>query len=169
MKNNYFKRGIISGLLLSLSLMSVMFLFYQLLDLPYIPYDIFDWMVQVLPGPFITFGIDTMIDLMLWAGIEVSNTAKIAEQFIAHFQFFLGASFAAILYYMFTGFRNLKADYWSGIIIAALFGLPLVVISAIISQSGVYVLLRSLWLICVIVSWGIALSDELNKVFRNNT
>jgi hypothetical protein len=42
--------GALVGLLLTFPLMAVLFLGNQLFGFPFVPYDIFDWMAQVLPG-----------------------------------------------------------------------------------------------------------------------
>ena len=54
--------GAITGGLLTAALTSLMYLVHKLVDLPYIPYEFFDWITRVLPGGLVTFGIDLMID-----------------------------------------------------------------------------------------------------------
>ena len=58
MKKLQLRTGIPVGAFLSASLTAIMYLAYQLAGLPYVPFDFFDWMTRVLPGPVVTFGID---------------------------------------------------------------------------------------------------------------
>ena len=91
--------GALVGALLTAPLIGVMYLANQLAGLPFVPFDLFDWLTRVLPGPVITFGIDLMIDTMLWLGVSVANTAKIAEQIMAVLQFFVGGVIAAVIFF----------------------------------------------------------------------
>ena len=75
--------GILAGFLVIAPLTAILYLFYQLAGLPFVPFDLFDWMTRVLPGPVVTFGIDLMIDLFRFLSINVADAAKGAEQFIA--------------------------------------------------------------------------------------
>ncbi len=164
MQKLHLKSGIIVGVLLSASLTAIMFLGYQLADLPYVPYDFFDWMTRVLPGSVVTFGIDLMIDIMLWLGMNVANSAKTAEQIIAIFQFFIGGTLAGIIFFVVLSIRKTTSDYIAGIVMAALFGLPMITISAAISQSTVHPLVRILWLAILFSAWGLVLSWSFRRV-----
>ena len=82
--------GILVGALLAAALMSVMYLANQLAGLPFAPFALFDWVTRVLPGPLVTFGIDTMISVLRGIGVNVADTAKTAERVIALSQFFVG-------------------------------------------------------------------------------
>ena len=79
--------GALLGALLTASMTGVMYLADQLVGLPFVPFEFFDWITRVLPGPVVTFGIDLMIDTMRTLGIDVADTAKTAEQVIAVVQY----------------------------------------------------------------------------------
>lgn len=150
--------GALVGALLTAPLIGVMYLAYQLADLPFVPFDLFDWLTRVLPGPVITFGIDLMIDMMLWLDVSVADTAKLAEQTMAVLQFLVGGLIAGIIFFGVMSARKIKSDAIAGIVLAALFGLPLMTISLAIGQSTVPPLLRILWLALLFLAWGWALS-----------
>jgi hypothetical protein len=135
--------GALVGTLLTVPLIGVMYLADQLAGLPFVPFDLFDWLTRILPGPVITFGIDLMIDIMLWLGISVADNAKTAEQVMAVLQFLGGGIIAGAIFFGVIRLRNIKPDAVAGIVIAALFGLPMIAINIAIGQSTVPPILRS--------------------------
>ena len=80
--------GAAAGGIVTAPLMAVFYLANQLLELPFPPYDLFDWITRVLPGPVVTFGLDLFIDGMILVGLNVADTAKTAELAVAQLQFF---------------------------------------------------------------------------------
>jgi len=154
MKKFYLGTGALLGALLTAPLIGVMYLTNQVADLPFVPFDLFDWLTRILPGPLITFGIDLMIDIMLLLGVSVADTAKTAEQIMAVLQFFVGGIVAGAVYFGVMSARKIKSDAIAGIVMAALFGLPLMTISLAIGQSTVPPLLRILWLALLFLVWG---------------
>ncbi len=150
--------GILVGGLLTAALMAVMYLGQQLANLPYPPFDLFNWIARELPGDIVTFGIDLMIDTMLLLNISVVDMAKTAERIQAVFLFWAGGIFAGVVYFAVMKWRQAKADILSGIIMGALFGLPLIAISMIITQSEAAPIIQFLWLASLFLAWGITLS-----------
>jgi DMSO/TMAO reductase YedYZ molybdopterin-dependent catalytic subunit len=150
--------GVLIGILLATSLMGIMYLADQLVGLPFAPFDLFDWMTRVLPGPLVTFGIDLMIDILRGLGVNVADTAKTAEHVMALSQFFVGGVFAAAVFFSVVGRRGTKADPVAGIVMGALFGLPVIAISVTVGQSPVHPLLQILWLSLLFLVWGLVLS-----------
>jgi DMSO/TMAO reductase YedYZ molybdopterin-dependent catalytic subunit len=149
--------GILIGALLTASLMSVMYLANQLVGLPFAPFDLFDWMTRVLPGPLVTFGVDTMISVLRGLGINVADAAKTAEHIIALAQFFVGGIVAGAVFFVVVRWRGIKADSIAGIVMGALFGLPVIAISVAIGQSPVHPLLQIVWLAALFLAWGLVL------------
>jgi DMSO/TMAO reductase YedYZ molybdopterin-dependent catalytic subunit len=156
--------GGLVGVLLTAPLIGVMYLADQLAGLPFVPFDLFDWLTRVLPGPLITFGIDLMIDTMLWLRVSVADTAKTAEQLMAILQFLVGGVIAGVIFFGVMSARNIKADTITGVVMAALFGLPLMAISIAVGQSTVPPLLRILWLALLFLLWGLALSQTYRRL-----
>ena len=71
--------GILVSIFLTAPLIGLMFVGDVLFDLAFPPFDVFNWVARVLPGPVITFGIDLMIDTLRFLGINVADAAKTAE------------------------------------------------------------------------------------------
>ncbi len=158
MKKRYLATGALVGGLLAAPLIGLMYLTARLAALPFAPFDLFDWMTRVLPGPIITFGIDLMIDTLNLLGVDVADTAKTAEQIIAIMLFFFVGVAAGAIFFAIMQARNTKPDLVSGLIAGALFGLPMVAISIAIGQSPVYPAVRIAWLVALFLGWGAALS-----------
>jgi DMSO/TMAO reductase YedYZ molybdopterin-dependent catalytic subunit len=150
--------GALVGALLTAPLIGVMYLADQLAGLPFVPFDLFDWLTRVLPGPLITFGIDLMIDTMLLVGMSVADSAKTAEQIMAVLQFLVGGIIAGMVFFGVIRARQIKPDLIAGLVMGALFGLPFITISIAIGQSSVAPLLQILWLALLFLAWGLAMS-----------
>jgi DMSO/TMAO reductase YedYZ molybdopterin-dependent catalytic subunit len=146
--------GALLGALLTAPLIAVMHLAYQLAGLPFAPYDLFNWMTPLLPGPVITFGIDSMIDVLLRLGFDVADTAKTAEQLLAILQFFAIGVVAGGVFYAILKMRNARADWLTGLILGVILGLPIVAISIGAERSAANPVIGLLWLLILFLGWG---------------
>ncbi len=156
--------GALVGVLLTASLMGLLYLAKQLFGLPFVPYELFNWIARVLPGDLVTFGIDLMIDTMLFLGISVVDTAKTAERAMAIIQFLAGGALAGAVYFAVMNARHLKASRLSGLIMGALFGLPMIGISLVITQSSLPLVANAIWLLVIFLAWGVALSAIFGRL-----
>ena len=150
--------GGLAGALLTAPLIGLMFLADKLLDLPFAPFALFDWIARVMPGPLVTFGIDLMINSLSLAGLSVAAAAKTAEQIGAIlFFFFIGVAVCAVFFVVMkprqsaspstsagTGpgpgvgsgpLAGLRSNPAPGLIIGIIFGLPLTIVSLPMGQS----------------------------------
>lgn len=79
-----FFTGALTGVVLTIPFIVVLWLASGLAGLPFVPFDVFDWVARTLPGPLITFGIDTMVAGLRTVGAaDISQAAKTAEQIVA--------------------------------------------------------------------------------------
>jgi uncharacterized membrane protein YagU involved in acid resistance len=87
------------GALSALIVVALVYLGEQLAGLPFVPFDIFDWMMRVLPGGLIAFVVDTIVRLITGLGLgPTAAVAKQAEMAIAIVQFILtGVVFGLVL------------------------------------------------------------------------
>ncbi|MBC8504414.1 MAG: molybdopterin-dependent oxidoreductase [Chloroflexi bacterium] len=154
MKKYRVRIGFLIGFLLTSSMIVLMYLGNRLLRLSFVPYDLFDWVARVLPGPIITFGIDAMIDTMIFLGINVAEAAKTAERAIAIIQFLGVGTVIGAIYVIVLNRVSAKPSAQSGNLLGAIFGLPLIGISIAISNSPVNPLSNIAWLIILFWGWG---------------
>ena len=155
--------GAAAGVMVTAPLMALFYLANKLLELPFPPYDLFDWITRVLPGPLVTFGLDLFIDGMILVGLDVADTAKTAELGIALLQFF-GMGVALItLVAIVAPILTLdlrRVALVTGIII----GLGLASISLAIGGSTLPALVSIVWIMGVYAAWGYAAGVVLEGV-----
>lgn len=156
--------GALVGGLLTAPLMGIMYLANQLVDSPFPPFDFFNWIARVLPGPIITFGIDAMIDTLLFVGLDVADTAKTAERAIAIIQFLMMGIVIGALFFAIMRIRQQKGDFISGLVLGALWGLPMIGITIAISQAEMLPFLSILWLLFLFLVWGLLVNMAYGRL-----
>ncbi|MCY4652780.1 MAG: hypothetical protein OXC95_06400, partial [Dehalococcoidia bacterium] len=82
--------GSLVGVMLAAPMIALMYVAQKWVNLSFAPFDVFDWIARLLPGPVVTFGIDRMVDILILLGASVSGTAKTAEQGMGIGLFFVG-------------------------------------------------------------------------------
>ena len=159
-------RGALLGALLTAPFTAILYFGDRWLGLPFIPYDLFDWITRILPGPVITFAIDLMIDTMRLFDISVADAAKTAEQIAAILQFFgIGVAIGAVAFPVFKN-RAVANGPALGTTVGALFGLPMLAISVSISQSTVHPSLAIIWHLALFLVWGAAFGAGFTRLNR---
>lgn len=164
MKIRIIALGALAGALLTIALTAILYLASQLFGLPFVPYDLFNWVTRVLPGDLVTFGIDAMIDAMLFLGIDVSGSAKTAERVSAILQFIALGTVAGALYFAIMSWRRSSGDRLAGILAGALLGLPLAAISLAITQTELSPVFSLAWIIAMFLLWGVALNYAYTRL-----
>ena len=61
MRRQPLRYGALLGGVTTLALVALFFLGEQFAGLPFVPFDLFDWLARVLPGDVITLGIDGIV------------------------------------------------------------------------------------------------------------
>ena len=157
--------GVLCGALVTIALTAVLYLANQLAGTPFVPYDLFDWMARVLPGAIVTFGIDLMIDVLRALDVSVAGTAKTAERVMAVGQFLLLGTAAGVLFFVIARLRGASPDVVTGIVAAALIGLPMIAISIAIGGSTLQPVLVVLWLAVAFAAWGLAVRESYVRLY----
>jgi DMSO/TMAO reductase YedYZ molybdopterin-dependent catalytic subunit len=166
MKRKSISMGALVGALITAPLIVLMYLGQQILGQPFPPFEVFNWISGILPGPVITFGIDLMIDAMLLLGINVANTAKIAEQGMAVLLFYLSGIIAVAIFFLILNRLQIKVDLLAGMVMGILFGLPVAVISTGGEGSAIPSIIGLLWLLVLFLGWGMTVSWAYQRLFR---
>ncbi len=155
------KQGILTGTLvgglLTAALTGLMYLGRQLFGLPLVPYELFNWFSRELPGDVVTFGIDLMIDTMLFLGVSVVDTAKTAERAMAIIMFVLGGALAGAVYFAIMRRRRVKPSLFSGLVMGVIFGLPCIALTMAAGDSTTYLIIYTAILAALFLAWGAAL------------
>ena len=56
--------GLLAASLVTMALVGTLFFGWSVAGLPFVPFDVFDWLTRVLPGRLIAFGIGTMVSVI---------------------------------------------------------------------------------------------------------
>ncbi len=166
MKARIAATGALVGGLLSAAMVSIMYLANQIAGLSFAPFDLFNWIARILPGAVITFGIDLMIDTMLLLGINVADTAKLAEQIMAVSLFLVLGIITGAIFFTIINARQVKMDRLAGLVLGALFGLPIVAVSVGSGDASVSPLIGFAWLLLLFLGWGVALGWSYRRMYQ---
>ena len=124
-------------MMLTAAFIAVSYAGWKLAGLPFVPFDVFDWMTRVLPGPLIAFGIHTMVTIIraLHLG-PTSVVAKAAEQAMGVAGLFVtGVVGTAVLFGVLRALRGRYA-YPLGLALGAVLGVPVTLISLHLGQTA---------------------------------
>jgi len=146
------------GALLTAALIAIFYAGWRLADLPFVPFDVFDWTTRVLPGAFIEFVIGAMVAAI--RGLHLGPTsvaAKIIEQAMGIGGLFItGVVAGAVFFGVLRALRGRYA-YVSGFFLGLLAAIPAVLISSFLGKTAVASPeVSALWILFVFVSWGMA-------------
>jgi len=152
--------GALLGAALTAAQLAIMSLGHLLAGLAFPPFSLFDWTSRHIPGPLITFGIDSMVSTIRALGIgEISQAAKAAEQTLAVVGVMvLGALAGAVLFALLRRWRG----RWSGAPAGAAFGgllalllLPVILRSDQASTASPWANIA--WILLAYAAWGAVL------------
>ena len=148
--------GALTGVFVSAPLIAVLYLMDKWIDLAFAPFDTFDWVAGVLPGPLITFGIDAMIETLMLLDVSVKDFAKTAEQIMA-VGLFLGAGVVAtIAVFAIVDRRGPGDGPRLGLLCGAILGVPVALITASKTQSSIDPTVNFIWIMAATLVWGVA-------------
>ena len=155
MKTQTIGLGALVGGLLIVPMVAVMYLADNWINLSFAPYDVFDWVARILPGPVVTFGIDLMIDSLQMVGLNVADTAKTAEHIQAVVAFGIAGVVASIIVFSVVGRWPARSVPGFGLLVGAVLGLPIAIISASMAQVSTSVFFIFLWVLGMFCVWGV--------------
>lgn len=165
MKMRVIGLGALVGGLLTAPMMALMYFADKWIDLSFTPFDVFDWIARILPGPVVTFGIDLMIDALILTGASVADTAKTAEQAMGLLMFFLGGVIATVVVFLIARSRSLGGAH-GGFLIGAALGVPIAAITAYIGQSALSLGYSFLWTTALFAAWGMIAVKSAGVLLR---
>lgn len=148
--------GALLGALTSLPVMGVSFLAERLLQVPFVPFDVFDWMARILPGQIITTTIDVMVAIIRGLNLgPTAATAKLAEQAQAIGIFIVtGAVIGAALAWY--GQRS-PGSTTPGLVAGAILLVGMIPVEATLGFPQAGVVISLIWLAILFGVWGVTL------------
>ena len=70
----------------------------------------FDWLIRVLPGRVVTFGLDLTVGALDGLGFNIKDTAKTAEQVLAVVLLFVTGVIVGLLFFSSCGPRKISGS-----------------------------------------------------------
>jgi DMSO/TMAO reductase YedYZ molybdopterin-dependent catalytic subunit len=166
---NHIFAGAGLGALSGLTLVAFLYLGERWFGLPFVPFDIFDWMTRTLPGGLIAGVIRFMVILIEFfqSFLPIGNTstvAKLAEQSIAIGQLVAGGAIfgAALAWLRGRSLSNL-------VLYGQLGGLGLLAVTLIIEYSLETVMMTAgsvIWLALLFFAWGWGLARLIEPALK---
>jgi len=151
--------GALVGGFLTTALTSLLFLADQIAGLPFIPFDVFDYVSRLLPGPLLTFGIDMMVEMIIALDMgETSAAAKTAEQVMGLGAFLvLGAVAIALMYGLMNRSKTQARNLVPGLALGLAFGAAMMLISTQVNLTATASLpAQIIWVVLAFALWGMA-------------
>ena len=144
-------------LLATLPLIGIMYLGHQLLNLPFVPFDLYDWPIRAGIAPWISL-IDTLTGSQAAVGGNIAQSASLVQWLLSLGLFLLVALIVGLAFRAFVTRRDRHPDLIDGVTIGILFAAPMIFMSLTTSGSPLPALLNVVWLGALFVVWGIVLA-----------
>ena len=150
------RHGALAGALLTAPLIAVSYLGWIFGGLPFAPFDLFDWVARILPGPIVTAGIDATVAVSRALNVgHMGATAKTAEQAAAVGGLFLmGVVGGAVLFAVLR--LSDEPALLLGAILGAILGGFALVIEQQLNRIGSGPFLSGPWIFTTFLAWGVA-------------
>ena len=162
--------GVFSGLfvaaMVTTALIGILFFGWRVAGLPFVPFDVFDWVTRVLPGPVLAFGIGTMVTVIRALNLgPTSETAKTAEQVMAIAGLFItGVAGGAILFAILAAVRRSYGVIF-GLALGIVLGSAAMLVSLQASQTAsVSPAVRAVWVLGAFLVWGAVLGGAEQRL-----
>jgi DMSO/TMAO reductase YedYZ molybdopterin-dependent catalytic subunit len=153
--------GALIGGLVSLPLIALSYLGARLAGLPFIAFDLFEWLARVLPGRLVIGSIETMVNAIRFLNLgPLSSTAKLLEQAMGILTLVvacvvIGALLALALR------RRAGPGWWLGLLAGLVMLLGFAVIELTLNGFSTGVLLALVWVALLVIGWAVSVSSLL--------
>ena len=151
--------GGLVGALVTAPLIAVFYLAWKLAELPFVPFNLFDWIARILPGRVLTFGIDSMVKAIRALRVaDTSSAAKAAEQTMAVAVFLVAGMVAGALLFAVLRVTQARRTVFPGVVLGLAAGIAAVLATRSLGRAeslppGV----GALWTVAAFAVWGAAL------------
>jgi DMSO/TMAO reductase YedYZ molybdopterin-dependent catalytic subunit len=134
--------------------------------LPFAPFDVFDWIVRLLPGGVVTFAIESSVAVGRTLGVaNISTAAKAGDQAIAIGGLLLTGAASGALLFALLRLSNEPALLFGGILGAVLGGLALVA-ETHLQRLPPQPIVAGAWVFATCVAWGLSFGWTYEKLRR---
>src|SRR5215470_10386738 len=158
--------GLLAASLVTMALIGTLFFGWSVAGLPFVPFDIFDWLTSVLPGPLIAFGIGTMVSVIRTLNLgPTSDIAKLAEQVMAITAIFIAGVVGGTVLFVVLRAERTRPRAIPGLLLGLIFGVPAMLVSLHASEtSSVGPVTGSVWILGAFLVWGAVLGRTAHRL-----
>ena len=150
-------------LLTTLPLLGLLYLGAQLLNLPFTPFDLYDWPVRAGFAPWVGT-IDSLNTAQTAAGGNLAQVAPMTQWLLALALFFALVFGVGLAFYAFVLRRGRVPDLVDGVTAGTVLSVPMIFASLTVGSSPLPALLIVIWLGGLFVVWGIVLSYAFGRL-----
>jgi DMSO/TMAO reductase YedYZ molybdopterin-dependent catalytic subunit len=161
--------GMFVGLMLTLVVTVIFYLAWKLAGLPFVPFDIFDWMTRVLPGQIIAAGINTMVKVIRSLNLgPTAATAKLAEQAMAVGGMVVGGMIMGAFFFSVERVLRGRYAHALGLAFGLAVGIPIMLLSQHLNKaSEIPLFISAAWILLVFLGWGTAIGRVNHRLFAS--
>jgi DMSO/TMAO reductase YedYZ molybdopterin-dependent catalytic subunit len=147
--------GLAAGALLTALLLGVLAL-GSLAKISLVPFTVFDWLVRVLPGSVVTFGLDLTLRGLDGLGFNIKDTAKTAEQVLALVSLFFAGLVIGLVFFLLVRAADETRIKRYGVATGAVLGLFSAVVTLVQGVPGGFGGKAGLviWALALFLLWG---------------
>jgi hypothetical protein len=158
--------GILAATLVTMALIGTLFFGWSVAGLPFVPFDVFDWLTRVLPGRLIAFGIGTMVSVIRALSLgPTSDIAKLAEQLMAIVIVFIAGVVGGTILFVVLRAERTRSHVIPGLLLGLVFAVPTMLVSLHASQtSSVGPVAGSVWILGAFLVWGAVLGRSAQRL-----
>lgn len=150
--------GLAVGALATAVLLGI-FVLGAMIGTPSVPFAFFDWLVRVLPGRMVTFGLETTLRALEGLGFDIKVATKAAEAVLAIFTLFIAGVLVGLIFFLVARLRSRRRLCLVGVAVGGALGVLSAVIlliqrppSGMVGKVGAVV-----WAVGFFAVWGWAL------------
>jgi DMSO/TMAO reductase YedYZ molybdopterin-dependent catalytic subunit len=142
---------------------AISFLGWKAAGLPFAPFDIFDWIVRLLPGAVVTFAIESSVAISRLAGVtNISVAAKAGDQVLAIAGLLAAGTLLGAVLFALLSRSDESATMFGGILGAMLGGLTLIVEQRL-QRLPPGSIVSGAWVFATFVAWGLAFGSVYDR------
>jgi DMSO/TMAO reductase YedYZ molybdopterin-dependent catalytic subunit len=146
--------GLAAGAVVTASLIALVAL-GELAGLPSMAFTVFEWLIRVLPGRLVVFGLELTLRVLEVLGFNIKNTAKTAEEVLALTSLFVAGCLIGALFFGLVRSQDPPRVSRYGRAVGAVVGLFSLVITFIEQPPGLAgAVLAAVWILGLFQLWG---------------
>ena len=156
----------LAAALLTLALIACFYAGWRAAGLPFIPFDIFDWLARVLAGWIIETGIDSMVAVIRTFHLgPIAETAKKMEQAMGIIDVLIAGTICGVLLFVIVRALKGRRAGLAGLVLGAAASIPVILISSYVGQTAkTSPVTGALWIFAAFLLWGAVLGLSCRRL-----